>query len=45
MASPAIFGNPDKLMEKSLALEEVNQELNPLHETWESLALEIDELE
>ena len=45
MADPSVFGNPDKLMEKSMALETVNQELAPLHESWENLALEIDELE
>lgn len=43
MGDPAIFGNPDKLMEKSTAIDKVNAEIEELHSSWEEKMMELED--
>ncbi|HTH57027.1 MAG TPA: ABC-F family ATP-binding cassette domain-containing protein [Cyclobacteriaceae bacterium] len=45
LAKPEVYGNPDKLTEQQQKFEKVDSQLEEENKKWESIALEIDELE
>ena len=45
MSKESVYSNVDLLQEKTTAFEKVNQSLETLNTEWESIALEIEELE
>lgn len=45
LSKPDVYGNPDKLMEVQQRFEKVDAQLEEENKRWESIALEIEELE
>ena len=45
LADPAVFGNVDRLAEETSAFEKIEKQLADANQQWESLALQIEELE
>ena len=45
LAKPEVFGNVDKLLEVNQSFEQVNRQLEEQQKKWETLAIQIDELE